>query len=108
MYWSPAQMLAQTRPGALGAVLCYSCVPVAEFGESWPNAVPVQIHGMDADPIFVGEGDIDAAREIVLRCGENVARAQRPSLRQRVRNLGDRNAAVRRLLAGYRSARRSH
>ena len=27
--------------------------------------MPVQIHGMDADPIFVGEGDIDAAREIV-------------------------------------------
>ncbi len=31
----------------------------------WPDGVPVQIHGMDADPIFVGEGDIDAAREIV-------------------------------------------
>jgi dienelactone hydrolase len=60
-----AQMLAQTRPGALGAVLCYSCVPVTEFGESWPPTVPVQIHGMDADPIFVGEGDIDAARHIV-------------------------------------------
>jgi dienelactone hydrolase len=27
--------------------------------------VPVQIHGMDHDPIFVGEGDIDAARQIV-------------------------------------------
>jgi dienelactone hydrolase len=27
--------------------------------------VPVQIHGMDADPIFVGEGDLDAARAIV-------------------------------------------
>jgi dienelactone hydrolase len=27
--------------------------------------VPVQIHGMDADPFFIGEGDIDAAREIV-------------------------------------------
>ncbi|MDH5373517.1 MAG: dienelactone hydrolase family protein [Acidimicrobiia bacterium] len=61
----PAQMLAQTRPGALGAVLCYSCVPVSEFGESWPSEVPVQIHGMDSDPIFVGEGDIDAARAIV-------------------------------------------
>jgi dienelactone hydrolase len=31
----------------------------------WPDGVPVQIHGMDADPIFVGEGDIEAAREIV-------------------------------------------
>ncbi len=61
----PAQMLAQTRPGALGAVLCYSCVPPSEFGEAWPTDVPVQIHGMDADPFFVDEGDIDAAREIV-------------------------------------------
>jgi len=61
----PAQMLAQTRPGALGALLCYSCVPVSEFGEAWPANVPVQIHGMDADPFFVGEGDIDAARDIV-------------------------------------------
>jgi len=61
----PAQKLAQTRPGALGAVLCYACVPVSEFGIAWPDGVPVQIHGMDADPIFVGEGDIDAARAIV-------------------------------------------
>jgi dienelactone hydrolase len=61
----PAQKLAQTRPGARGALLFYSCVPTSEFGTSWPADVPVQIHGMDADPIFVDEGDIDAAREIV-------------------------------------------
>ncbi|WP_448616656.1 dienelactone hydrolase family protein [Modestobacter sp. URMC 112] len=61
----PAQMLAQTRPGARGALLCYSCVPVSEFGTSWPAGVPVQVHGMDADPFFVGEGDVDAARELV-------------------------------------------
>ncbi len=61
----PAQKLAQTRPGARGALLLYSCVPVSEFGPSWPAGVPVQIHGMDADPIFVGEGDIDAARALV-------------------------------------------
>src|SRR5919197_1500237 len=61
----PAQKLAQTRPGARGALLFYSCVPTSEFGTSWPADVPVQIHGMDADPIFVGEGDIDAARAIV-------------------------------------------
>jgi dienelactone hydrolase len=63
----PAQQLAQTRPGARGALLFYSCLPVS--GEwavgPWPHGVPVQIHGMDADPIFVGEGDVDAAREIV-------------------------------------------
>jgi len=61
----PAQMLAQTRPGARGALLCYACVPVAAFGSAWPEGVPVQVHGMDADPIFVGEGDIDAARELI-------------------------------------------
>jgi dienelactone hydrolase len=37
---------------------------VSAFG-SWPDGVPVQVHGMDADPIFVGEGDIDATRELV-------------------------------------------
>ena len=60
----PAQKLAQTRAGARGALLFYSCVPTSFFGP-WPAGVPVQIHGMDADPIFVGEGDIDAARELV-------------------------------------------
>jgi dienelactone hydrolase len=59
-----AQKLAQTRPGARGALLFYSCVPVSEFG-AWPPGVPVQIHGADADPYFVEEGDIDAARELV-------------------------------------------
>jgi dienelactone hydrolase len=61
----PAQKLAQTRAGARGALLFYSSVPMSEFGTSWPEGVPVQIHGMDADPFFVDEGDIDAAREIV-------------------------------------------
>jgi dienelactone hydrolase len=61
----PAQKLAQTRAGARGALLFYSCVPASEFGSGWPADVPVQVHGMDADPIFVGEGDIDAARAIV-------------------------------------------
>jgi dienelactone hydrolase len=60
----PAQKLAQTRPGAKGALFFYSCVPISEFGE-WPEGVPVQIHGADADPFFVDEGDIDAARELV-------------------------------------------
>ena len=62
-----AQKLAQTRPGARGALLFYSAIPITgewAFGP-WPDGVPVQIHGMDNDPIFVGEGDIDAAREIV-------------------------------------------
>ena len=62
-----AQKLAQTRAGCRGAILCYACVPVSEFGPSWPEGVPVQVHGMDADPIFVGEGDLDAARALVAQ-----------------------------------------
>ncbi|HEY7176282.1 MAG TPA: dienelactone hydrolase family protein [Micromonosporaceae bacterium] len=60
-----AQKLAQTRDGAAGALLFESCVPPSAFGTEWPTGVPVQIHGMDADPFFAGEGDIDAARELV-------------------------------------------
>ena len=61
----PAQRLAQTRTDAQGAILFHACVPVSEFSEAWPAGVPVQIHGMNADPFFAGEGDIDAARELV-------------------------------------------
>lgn len=60
-----AQRLAQTRPGALGALLFHACIPVSEFGDSWPAEVPVQVHSMEADPFFVGERDIDAARALV-------------------------------------------
>lgn len=65
----PAQRLAQTRPGAKGALLIYACIPISEFGESWPSDVPVQIHGMDADPFFADEGDIEAARDLVNSVG---------------------------------------
>jgi dienelactone hydrolase len=60
----PAQKLAQTRPGARGALLFHSCVPVSEFSPAWPGGVPVQVHAMNADPFFVGE-DSDAARALV-------------------------------------------
>ncbi len=59
----PAQQLAQTRPGARGALLMYSCLPVSEFGAAWPEGVPVQVHGKEADPFF--EEDLEAARELV-------------------------------------------
>jgi dienelactone hydrolase len=61
----PAQMLAQSRPGAKGAQLFHACLPTSEFGGAWPRGVPVQIHGMDADELFVDEGDLDAARALV-------------------------------------------
>jgi dienelactone hydrolase len=60
----PAQMLAQTRPGARGALLYYACVPVTEFGTAWPEGVPAQVHGMESDPFFADEGDLDAARAL--------------------------------------------
>jgi dienelactone hydrolase len=60
----PAQLLAQTRPGAVGALLLHGCIWASEFGE-WPAGLPAQIHAMDADPWFAEDGgDIDAAREL--------------------------------------------
>lgn len=61
----PAQRLAQTRAGAKGALLIHSCLPVSEFGESWPADVPAQVHGMDRDTFFADEGDLDAAKALV-------------------------------------------
>ena len=60
----PAQMLAQTRPGAKGALLFHACVPTSEFGCLWPQGVPLQIHAMDADELFVAEGDLDVAHQL--------------------------------------------
>ncbi|MET9268711.1 dienelactone hydrolase family protein [Kribbella sp. NPDC003557] len=61
----PAQQLAQTRPGAAGALFYYSCLPAEEFG-SWPEGLRAQVHAMDEDPFFAEEGgDIDAARALV-------------------------------------------
>jgi dienelactone hydrolase len=56
----PAQMLAQTRPGARGALLLHAAVPTSEFGGPWPHGVPLQIHTMEDDDW----GDVDIAREL--------------------------------------------
>lgn len=58
-----AQRLAQTRPGARGALLMYSCLPVGELGTAWPDGVPVQVHGKEGDEFF--DEDLPAARELV-------------------------------------------
>ncbi|MBW8173276.1 dienelactone hydrolase family protein [Ornithinimicrobium sp. Arc0846-15] len=63
-----AQQLAQTRPGALGALLMYSCLPVSEFGEVWPPGVPVQIHGKEGDEFFAE--DLPGARELAASTSE--------------------------------------
>ena len=57
----PAQMLAQTRPGARGALLFYGALPASEFG-LWPGGVPLQIHAMKDDPWF--KEDAAAADEL--------------------------------------------
>ena len=70
-----AQRLVQTRSGARGALLYESCIPITgewAFGP-WPEGVPVQIHGMDKDPFFALEGDIEAARELVETVGSELA-----------------------------------
>ena len=61
----PAQTLAQKRRGARGALLFSACVPTGQIGGAWPRDVPVQVHGMAGDTIFVGEGDLEAARGLV-------------------------------------------
>lgn len=62
-----AQQLAQTRPGARGALLLEGAAPPDYFAPSWPAEVPVQFHAMDEDPFFVGEGDVEFARAIVVQ-----------------------------------------
>lgn len=69
-----AQRLAQTEPKARGALLYEACIPVNgewAFGP-WPDGVPVQVHGMDQDPFFGLEGDLEAARELVASVGPDV------------------------------------
>jgi len=58
-----AQELAQTRPGAKGALLFSAAFPASEFGGSWPLGVPLQIHMMEADEWALE--DLPAARELV-------------------------------------------
>ncbi|HVU76962.1 MAG TPA: dienelactone hydrolase family protein [Gaiellaceae bacterium] len=59
----PAQLLAQTRPGARGALLFSAALPASEFGDGWPAGLPLQIHMMEDDPW--AEEDLPAARELV-------------------------------------------
>lgn len=63
----PAQQLAQTRPGARGALLMYSCLPASEFGAGWPEGVPVQVHGKEADPFFLE--DLESAQALAASTG---------------------------------------
>ena len=59
----PAQLLAQTRPGAKGALFFSAALPASEFGDAWPQGLPLQIHIME-DDAWAAE-DLPAARELV-------------------------------------------
>jgi dienelactone hydrolase len=52
----PAQSLAQTRPLARGAVLCYAALPLGRWGDNWPAAWPegvgLQLHILEGDEDF--------------------------------------------------------
>jgi dienelactone hydrolase len=70
-----AQRLAQTRPGARGALMYEAFISLTAewaFGP-WPDGLPVQVHGMDKDPFFALEGDLDAARELAEAIGPQLA-----------------------------------
>lgn len=56
----PAQKLAMTRPGAKGALLFHSSIPLKYYGGAWPAGVPLQIHTMENDDW----GDVDVAKQI--------------------------------------------
>jgi dienelactone hydrolase len=57
-----AQSLAQTRPGARGAVLCYSALPLGQWGDNWPatwpEGVALQLH------ILEGDEDVEFAERL--------------------------------------------
>ena len=55
-----AQQLAQTRPGARGALLLHAAVLPADLGGSWPSGLPLQVHTMEDD----SWGDAEVARQL--------------------------------------------
>ncbi|MBA2715392.1 MAG: dienelactone hydrolase family protein [Rubrobacteraceae bacterium] len=58
-----AELLAASRPGALGAVLMHGAVPVEGLSEffgvdRWPEEVPVQVHYAALDPWVDAEEEV--------------------------------------------------
>ena len=83
----PAQKLAQTRPGARGALLMQAAIPLDEFGGAWPDGVPLELHVMEDDEL----GDVEIARALA----ESVPEAELFLYR------GDRHLFADRGLADY-------
>ena len=62
----PAHKLAQTRPGALGALLYHhGDVPLATFGDSWPAEVDLQLHVNEFDEFC----EVDIVGEFAEQAG---------------------------------------
>lgn len=88
-----AHRLAQTRPGALGALLYHhGDVPMATFAEVWPSAVDVQIH--------VSEDDEYLEREVVE---DFVEQAGRQAVAELFLYPGSSHLFTDSSLAGYQS-----
>jgi len=61
-----AHQLAQTLPGARGALLYHhGDVPVDTFGDTWPEGVDLQIHVAAGDPFY----ETDVVEDFVQRAG---------------------------------------
>lgn len=66
----PAQLLAQTRPGARGALLMHGALPSEAFEAAWPPEVALEVHGMEDDPFF----DVDVARQLISEAPDGTLR----------------------------------
>src|ERR687897_3311066 len=69
-----AEVLAASRPGALGAVLMHGAVPVERLKEyfgvdRWPEVVPVQVHYAADDPWVEAEEEVVPLGEAVRVAG---------------------------------------
>ncbi|MBS3941431.1 MAG: dienelactone hydrolase family protein [Actinobacteria bacterium] len=61
----PAQKLAQTRAGALGALLLHEGIASENFGVPWPAGVGLQVHVSEQDAWC----ELDATRALVDEAG---------------------------------------
>jgi dienelactone hydrolase len=69
-----AELLAASRPGALGAVLMHGAVPVEGLSEyfgvdRWPEGVPVQVHYAADDPWVEAEEEVAPLGDAVRGAG---------------------------------------
>jgi dienelactone hydrolase len=61
----PAQKLAQTHRGVIGAILYHGGVPAATFNTPWPAGLPLQVHVVEDDPW----NDIEETEALIAESG---------------------------------------